>query len=629
MTTPKSAAPDTGDDRGGTDQSGSDGSELSRRQILVILAGLMAAMFLSSLDQTVVSTAIRTIADDLDGLSAQAWVTTAYLLTSTISTPLYGKLSDIYGRKPFFIVGIIIFVAGSILSSSSTSMYELAAFRGFQGLGAGALMSLSLAILGDILPPRERAKYQGYMLAVFATSSVLGPLIGGFFAGTSSILGIAGWRWVFLVNFPIGAIALTMVILTLNVKNVRVQQRVDWAGAAAIIVALVPLLVVAEQGSTWGWGSPIALVCYIVGVLGIGVFVIVEARAGDHALIPLRLFRDRTFTIITIGSVIVGMAMFGGLMTLPLYMQIVHGADPMKSGLMMLPLVVGMMGASIVSGQLISKTGYIRGYPIAGTAIAAVGLFLLSTIDAHTSLWLVMTYMFIMGIGLGNCMQPLTLIIQNTARPQEIGVATAAATFFRQLGGTAGVAVFLSILFSRVGGAIRDQLEIAEKNGSLARGIREGLADPSLRQDKEAYSILEALADPGGGAAAGALEAATKDSAVINRLPAAVAYPFEQGYALSMSSIYLVAGILAVIATVVLFFLPRIVLRTTSPQADAARAAAAAAASGTHPEAAEVAATPAPVVADGPETPDVGGATDPRGAGGATTTSSSPPDPAR
>ncbi|MDX2357269.1 MDR family MFS transporter [Dietzia sp. PP-33] len=580
MTTPRPA----------TVHAGEDG-EFSHRQILVILAGLMSAMFLASLDQTIVSTAIRTIADDLHGLDAQAWVTTAYLMTSTISTPLYGKLSDIYGRKPFFVIGIVIFVFGSLLCTLADSMYTLAVYRGIQGLGAGALMSLSLAIIGDIIPPRDRAKYQGYMLAVFASSSVIGPVIGGFFAGVDTIFGIDGWRWIFLINVPIGAIALTLVMLTLNVKNVRVDHRVDWAGAAAIVVGLVPLLLVAEQGRTWGWASPAALACYVVGLAGIGLFLVVEARAGDQALIPLRLFRDRTFAIVTAGGVIVGMAMFGGMMTLPLYMQIVHGADPMESGLMMLPLVAGMMGASIVSGQLISKTGRVREFPIFGTAVAAVGLFLLWTIDADTSLTLVMGYMLVLGIGLGNCMQPLTLIVQNAVSPREIGVATASATFFRQLGGTAGVAVFLSILFSRVGGSISSELEQAAADGSLARGVQQGLADPALRQDPEAYGIVEALADPATGA--GALETVTKDSSVINRLPELVAHPFEQGFALSMSEIYLVAGILAVAASVVLAFLPPIVLRTGSAQAEAAReaaeAAAAAAPSGTDVEAAEAA----------------------------------------
>lgn len=263
-------------------------------------------------------------------------------------------------------------------------------------------------------------------------------------------------------------------------------------------------------------------------------------------------------------------------MTLPLYMQIVHGADPMESDLMLLPLVAGMMGASIVSGQLISKTGRVRGFPILGSAVAAVGLFLLWTIDANTSLTLVMVYMLVLGIGLGNCMQPLTLIVQNAVSPREIGVATASATFFRQLGGTAGVAIFLSLLFSRVGDSILGQLEMAGADGSLARGVREGLTDPTLRQDPAASGIVDALADPPIGA--GVLDTVTKDSSVIQRLPDLIAHPFEQGYALAMSDLYLVAGVFAVAASALLAFLPPIVLRTGSAQAEAAREAAAAAA---------------------------------------------------
>ena len=551
--------------------AGPDDGELTHRQILTILAGLMSAMFLASLDQTIVSTAIRTIADDLHGLDAQAWVTTAYLMASTISTPLYGKLSDIYGRKPFFLVGICIFVVGSLLCSTATSMYMLAAFRGLQGLGAGALMSLSLAIIGDVIPPRDRAKYQGYMLAVFGTSSVLGPVIGGFFANVTSFLGVTGWRWVFLINVPIGVIALILVSLTLTVTNVRSDHRIDWAGAATIVLSLVPLLLVAEQGREWGWGSTSALTCYVVGAVGLVLFVLAERRAGEEALIPLRLFRNRTIALTILGGVIVGMAMFGAMMTLPLYMQIVHGASPMKSGLMMLPLVLGMMSASIASGQLISRTGRIRRFPIIGTVLLAIGFFLLSTIDADTPLWLVMVFMLVCGLGLGNCMQPLTLIIQNAVGPREIGVATSSATFFRQMGGTVGVAVFLSILFSRVGGAIGEQMRDASADGTLQTGIREGLADPALQSDPQAYSVVKGLADPSAGG--GALAEVTKDSSVISRLPHLVAHPFEQGFALTMSEIYLVAGGLAVLAALVLACLPPVELRTGSARAEAARAA--------------------------------------------------------
>src|SRR3954470_22157040 len=285
--------------------------QLSHRQILSVLAGLMLGMFLAALDQTIVTAAIRTIGDDLHGLSVQAWVTTAYLITATISTPLYGKLSDIYGRKPFFLTAISIFVIGSAACSFATSMYMLAGFRALQGLGAGGLFSLALAIIGDIVAPRERARYQGYFLAVFGTSSVLGPVAGGFFAGQPELLGITGWRWVFLLNVPLGIIALIVVSRVLNIPHVRREHRIDWPGALALAVGLVPLLIVAEQGRIWGWTSPPALLCFAVGTVGLVLFVLAERRIGDDALLPLRFFRTGVFAWGSLAGFIVGMGMFG------------------------------------------------------------------------------------------------------------------------------------------------------------------------------------------------------------------------------------------------------------------------------------------------------------------------------
>lgn len=544
--------------------------ELTHRQILTILGGLLMGMFLAALDQTIVSTAIRTIADELHGLDIQAWVTTAYLITATISTPLYGKLGDLYGRKKLFLFAISVFIIGSLACSFATSMYGLAAFRAVQGVGAGGLMSLALAIIGDIVPPRERAKYQGYFLAVFGTSSVLGPVFGGFFAGQDSIFGVTGWRWVFLVNVPIGLAALAVVSRTLRIPHRRQEHRVDWWGASALVVALVPLLTVAEQGRAWGWGSATSITCFVVGAVGIALFILAETRAGDEALIPLRIFRDRVISVTIAASVIVGVAMFGGMMTLPLYMQIVHGASPMDSGLMMLPMVVGMMSASIVTGQLISRTGVIRPFPIIGSGLLVVGLFLLSTISADTHLQVVMAMMFLTGIGLGNCMQPLTLVIQNAVSPREIGMATASATFFRQTGGTLGVAVFLSLLFSTVGDRIGSALQAAAQAPGFRQAVSGALRDPEVRQDAAAYDVVKGLADPTGHASG--LGRVEKDSSVINRLPDTLAHPFKQGFADSMSNVFLVAGCIAVVAFVVLLFLPPVELRTQS--AMQARAAA-------------------------------------------------------
>src|SRR4051794_39255426 len=289
----------------------SDTGEYTHRQILTIIAGLMMGMFLGALDQTIVSTSIRTISDDLHGLSIQAWVTTAYLITSTITTPIYGRLGDLYGRKKLFMFAISVFIVGSALCSLATSMYMLAACRALQGIGAGGLFTLVLAIIGDIVSPRERARYTGYFMATFGTSSVLGPVIGGFFASHAVILGLTGWRWVFLVNIPIGIAALFVVYRTLHVHHVRREARIDWWGAVTLVVALVPLLTVAEQGRVWGWESGRSMACYVIGVIGLGSFYAVERRMGDHAMIPLRMFRIRPVSVGIVANVITGMALFG------------------------------------------------------------------------------------------------------------------------------------------------------------------------------------------------------------------------------------------------------------------------------------------------------------------------------
>src|SRR6476646_363811 len=408
---------------------------LTHKQISTILIGLMAGMFLAALDQTIVSTSIRVIGDDLGGLSLQAWVTTAYLITSTVTTPLYGKLSDIYGRRPLFITAITLFIIGSLACSFSQSMYQLAAFRAFQGLGAGGLFSLALAILADIVPPRERAKYQGYFLAVFGTSSVIGPVIGGFFAGQSSLLGIDGWRWVFLVNVPIAIAALIVVTRTLHLHHERRDHRIDYWGAVTLTIGLVPLLIIAEQGREWGWDSSSALLCYGIGVLGLVAFFVIERAMGEEALVPLRLFQIRTVGVSSIVSVFIGMGMFGGIAALPLYLQIVKGATPTQAGLQLLPLTLGIMFGSILSGQMISRTGRYRQYPIIGAFLLAASCFALHYTQADTPLWKTLIPVVFFGIGLGFNFQPLTLAVQNAVSPRDIGVATSSATFTRQIGG--------------------------------------------------------------------------------------------------------------------------------------------------------------------------------------------------
>ncbi|SFR55636.1 MDR family MFS transporter [Microbacterium azadirachtae] len=467
---------------------------MTHRQILLVIYGLMAGMFLSSLDQTIVGTAIRTIGDDLHGLDQQAWVTTAYLITSTISVPIYGKLSDIFGRRPLFIFGISVFILGSILATFSSSMLMLAAFRGVQGIGAGALMSLPLAIMADILAPRERAKYQGYFFAVFGISSLIGPLVGGLFAGANEILWISGWRWVFLINLPIGLLALGMVIAFLHLPKVAKHDnpRIDWWGATAVIVALVPLLLVAEQGREWGWASFGSIACYVIGGLGVIAFVLIEIAMKDDAIIPIRLFHSRPFSWATGIGVLVGFGMFGAMMTIPLYMQIVGGLTPTESGFAMLPMVVGLMGSSMAAGQITSRTGKYGIFPRTGTLIMALGFLLLTFVSSNTPVWFMMIGMFVVGLGLGQLMQSLVMASQNAVEARDMGVATSAATFFRQIGGTLGTAIMLSILFTLLPTNIVHSM--ADKP-TLTAGLNAAL-DPAIAGKDQNKAVVKQLWTP-------------------------------------------------------------------------------------------------------------------------------------
>ncbi|HEY5202383.1 MAG TPA: MDR family MFS transporter [Acidothermaceae bacterium] len=551
----------------------------THKQVLVILTGLMLGMFLAALDQNIVATAIRTIGDDLHGLSVQAWVTTAYLITSTVSTPLYGKLSDLYGRKPFFLIAITIFITGSAACAFSTSMYMLAAFRAYQGLGAGGLFSLALAIIGDIVSPRDRAKYQGYFLAVFGTASVLGPVLGGFFAGASSILTITGWRWVFLVNVPIGIVALYVVWRTLNLPNTHRPARIDWVGVASLFVCLVPLLVVAEQGQKWGWGSGTSLACYALGIAGLVLFILAEHRMGDDALIPLRFFKNRVFSLTSIVGVLVGMGLFGGISVLPLYLQIVRGVSPTEAGLLLIPLTAGLMVGAIISGQMISRTGRYKIFPVVGSLLCVIALVLMSFIGADTPLWQTDLYGALFGVGIGNIMQPITLATQNAMPARDIGVATSSATFFRQMGGTLGVAIFLSVLFSTAGGNIAH----AYKNAAKSASFQSLTTDPSVTSaaaNKPLLSILQGQKLSSSG---------LNDTAFLKHADKNLAHPFFVGFSNSMDVIFLLAAAVMVIGFLLLLRVEEVPLRTMSgiqaQQADAKavsdrNAAAAAAAEG-------------------------------------------------
>jgi MFS family permease len=431
----------------------------------------------------------------------------------------------------------------------------LAAFRAFQGLGAGGLFSMALAIMGDIVSPRERARYQGYFLAVFGTSSVLGPVVGGFFAGRSSILAIAGWRWVFLVNVPIGLVALVVVWYTLNIPVRRREARIDWAGSVALIVCLVPILIVAEQGDTWGWGSGLAALCYAIGAGGLAAFITAEHRMRDDALIPLRFFRNRVFSLCSGVAVVVGMGMFGGLSVLPLYLQIVKGASPTESGLLLLPLTGGLMVASIISGQLIARTGRYKIFPIIGAAFMMVALAIMHFIGADTPLWQTGIYTAIFGLGVGNLLQPITLATQNAMPPQDIGVATSSSTFFRQMGGTVGTAVFLSILFSSVGDRIRNAFQSAA--GTPA--FRSALQDPKVLADPANKTIL-ALIHGGGSVGTSTLN----DTAFLKNADHRLAEPFFVGFSQSMDLVFIIAAAIVALGFLMVLFLRELPLRTMS-----------------------------------------------------------------
>ena len=533
----------------------------THRQIMTILGALMLGILLAALDQTIVATAIRTIADDLHGLDLQAWATTAYLITATISTPLYGKLSDLYGRKPFFLTAIAVFIVGSMLCTISTSMYELAAFRAIQGLGAGGLLSLALAIVGDIVPPRERARYQGYFLAVFGAASVIGPLVGGGFAGARSILGIAGWRWVFLVNVPIAAIALFVVARVLTIPHTRREHRIDWSGAVALAVAVVPMLLVTEQGQDWGWGSVRSIVCYVIAAVGLAWFVAAERKIGDEALLPLRLFRNGVFSVTSVAGLIIGMGMFGGLVLIPLYLQIVKGVSPTGAGLLLLPLMGGIAISSVISGQLTSRTGRYKIFPVLGAALmASAFIFLYFRLDVDTSLVEIDIYMGLFGLGLGGCLQTLVIAAQNAVSPRDMGVATSSATFARQMGGTLGVAVFLSILFSTVGDKIANAFRVIVPTPEF----QSALTDPTVRNNPANSGVLQMIRSGGMGGSGSNSAGVLQDSSFLQHIDPRLARPFLVGFSDSMGVVFLIAAGLMLLAAVILLFMEEIPLRHQS-----------------------------------------------------------------
>jgi EmrB/QacA subfamily drug resistance transporter len=416
----------------------------THRQILIVFSALTLGMLLAALDGTVVATALPTIVGDLGGLNHLSWVVTAYLLTSTASTPLYGKISDLVGRKIMFQAAIVIFVAGSALSGLSQNMGELIAFRAIQGLGAGGLMAMALAIIGDIVSPRERGRYQGYTGAVFAFASVAGPLVGGFFVDHLS------WRWVFYVNLPIGILALVVTTTVLHLPVTRREHTIDYLGAGLLVSAVTSLLLVTVWGgSEYPWASPQVIGLAVLGAVLTGLFILQEGRSPEPIL-PLRLFKNDIFRITTMTSFVVGVAMYGAIIFVPLFLQVVNGATPTRSGLLLTPLMMGMIIGSVGSGRIISRTGRYRIFPVAGTAVMTLGIYLLTRFEVHTGRLTQSLYMAVLGLGIGLVMQNLILASQNAVDRRDLGTATSANAFFRSMGGSFGVAIFGTILNTRL-----------------------------------------------------------------------------------------------------------------------------------------------------------------------------------
>jgi EmrB/QacA subfamily drug resistance transporter len=496
---------------------------LSRRRVLTIIGALMLGMFLAALDQTIVSTALPTIVADLHGASHLAWIVVAYLLAVTVSTPLWGKLGDQYGRKVFFQAAIVIFLCGSALSGLSRSLTELIAFRAIQGLGGGGLMVGAQAIVGDIVSPRERGRYQGLFGAVFGIASIIGPLLGGVFVQQLS------WHWIFYINIPIGAVALTVVAIQVPGNLSRVHHVIDYLGAAVLTVSASCLVLFTSLGgTTYRWGSPEIVALGVAGFVLLILFVFVERHATEP-VIPLHLFSNRGFSVTSVVGFVVGFAMFGAITYLPVFFQIVHGESPTLSGLRLLPLLVGLIICSTGSGIVISKTGRYRAFPIVGTALLTVGLVLLAQVGIGTSLAVEAAYMLVLGIGLGCVMQVLVLIVQNAVPYTELGVATSGATFFRSIGGSFGTAIFGAVFSNVLVGNLVTHLGSAK----LPKGLSSSSVTP----------------------------------AILDKLPQAVHHGIAAAYAQSIQTVFTIAAPIGLIAFGAAWFIPQVELRRATGSA--------------------------------------------------------------
>lgn len=487
----------------------------THKEIMGVLSGLMVGMLLAALDQTIVSTALKSIVEDFNGLSHYTWVVTAYLLTSTASTPLYGKISDLYGRKRVFQFAVITFLIGSFLAGAAQNMGQLIGFRALQGLGAGGLMALTFVIIGDLVPPRERGRYQGYFGAVWGLSAVAGPLLGGFFSDHATILGIAGWRWIFYINLPFGILALILTSASLHHTNAKRQHSIDYAGAFYMVSAVTALLVgISVFGPEAGWASSKTLATLGLALILTIVFLIQESRASEPIL-PLDLFKNHTFSLTSALGFIIGAGMFGAIIMLPLYLQVVQGDSATVAGLKLIPFMLGIVSMSIVSGKQISKHGHYKRFPIAGLAIMTIGILLLSTLTQTTPFWQLSIYAVMIGIGLGLSMQTIVIALQNSVEMKDMGIATSANTFFRSIGSTIGVALFGSLYASRLGvnlttnveelaaanpaamvGATPEKFEMLKNNTAVIQDFTPALQDAIYQAFVQSFHIVFLAAAP-------------------------------------------------------------------------------------------------------------------------------------
>jgi len=487
----------------------------TRRRVRLIFAALLLVLLLASLDQTIVSTALPTIVGDLGGLNHLSWVVTAYLLTATVAGPLYGKLGDLFGRKLVLQGAIVIFLVGSALCGLAQGMGQLIAFRALQGLGAGGLIVVTLAVVGDIISPRERGRYQGYFGAVFGVSTIIGPLLGGFFVDNLS------WRWIFYVNLPIGFVALAVIGIAFRARAELLHHEMDYLGAALLAADLTSIVLFTSLGgTTWAWGSWQIVSLVVAGIVLLPAFVFVERRAAEPIL-PLSLFRDRTFAVTSAVGFIVGFALFGAVTFLPLYLQITKGSSPTRSGLELTPLMAGVLVTSILSGNAITRWGRYRLFPIAGTAVMAVGLLLLSRLQVGTPTWEVLGSAAVLGLGLGMVMQVLVLAVQNAVDPRNMGVATSGSTLFRQIGGSIGVSLFGTIFANRLHAELTSRLPT--------------------------NAHLPAAENPAG----------------IRALSPPLRSAFEQAFAAALHPVFLTAAGVALVAFALAWLIPNLPLRDT------------------------------------------------------------------